>query len=336
MSNRDIMMNNYTLFDTLYKSGDLENTKKFCLKLDDMNLENIIYEICSKHDLQRIQWLYSINLDFTDCDYSPFEIACLYSGYDIITWLHGQGHIRPDNIYHMAQIFNKTDDLSLLCWLHNLLNFNVNIQNLLFLKGSLEIKKWAYGLGNIEQMNLRDKFIWYSEQDNLADPSNILKIIQWIYSLNDLNITKSDWCSLFKYACSNNIELAKWIYGITDIHNSLSHDIDYDWNAIMKSACCNNLETAKWVYSLPGVNKINILWNDILWVVCMHRQPNKLDIADWICSLTDINIRSDNDKLFNFNCYWNNTDTLIWLTKICKNYKYTPETGYTIISDNLI
>lgn len=125
----------------------------------------------------------------------------------------------------------------------------------------------------------------------------------------------SDALRYYCLACKYNYPyVAKYIL------NKYSIDVHFHNDYPFRLSCIGgNLKLVEWHYSLIE-NKKNLYISE--WGFSWACEHGRLEIAQYLYSLNEINIRIHNDYAFRYSCKNRHSNIIKWLCTICDDYKF--------------
>jgi len=108
---------------------------------------------------------------------------------------------------------------------------------------------------------------------------NRLPVVQWLYSLDNLDINTNSNMAFFMCCFKGHLELAKWLKSLKEFNTSV------DNHELFVYSCMNNrLKMAQWLWSIGNIDIHKD--NDFVFKqVCIH---NKIEIARWLTTISNI------------------------------------------------
>lgn len=264
------------------------NLAKF-LYLDKMNVRyhrdiyGLVIKICCEvGNLKICKWLYSFqNININHDDDSLFRMSCRRGRLEIAQWLYHisiNEQIIKDDLYcqveKVKEWANDNKYHSLNEWIQQnyqikkITNNKIDIHaqnNQAFRSscenGHLEVAKYVYSLGEIDENGTIDIHVYNDEPFRKSCANGHLEVAQFIYSFGKVNIHADNDFAFIKSCENNHVEIVQWLISLDGFQNFRISD---RIQQLFEHACMNNhLGIAKYLFDLnKHHNKIDIRKNN--------------------------------------------------------------------------
>lgn len=306
---------NFDIFKWLY---DLEYTivgeseyNKYDEKTISENKIKLIKESSKNNDINIAKYLFENNKYDKNTIIDVFSEICKNDNLGMMKWFYKLNKVIIDNSLQSSNYTIKIaitnlfeyDNLNILKWLYNenkKIIDNVDIYDMYKIK-NIGVAEWFIKYANINQDTIKNMFLKYCEFGNM-------NMTKWLYKKNTTYLNKYIKQAFYK-CCTGYITSDKNI--LENIRN-------------------NKIEIMKWLYTIDNT-LINNCFDDF-YCCCIY---NNVDAAKWIYSFGNINIETDNHKVFKDSCIFVADKVASWLCEINIKYQLLLDSNnnikYTII-----